>query len=77
MGWFFGFKLHLIVKDRGEILNMKLTPGNVDDRVPVPELARDLFGKLVADIDNQISAKSLLQYDTFIDNWNDNLPFNP
>ena len=49
MGWFFGFKLHLIVNDRGEILNMKLTPGNVDDRVPVPELVRDLFGKLIGD----------------------------
>ena len=34
MGWFFGFRLHLIVNDCGEILNMKLTPGNVDDRAP-------------------------------------------
>lgn len=49
MGWFFGFKLHLIVNDCGEILNMKLTPGNIDDRVPVPDLARGLFGKLVGD----------------------------
>jgi hypothetical protein len=48
-GWFFGFKLHLVVNDRGEILNVRLTPGNVDDRKPVPELVRDLFGKLVAD----------------------------
>ncbi len=46
-GWFFGFKLHLVVKERGEILNMMLTPGNVDDRKPVPEWARNLFGKLV------------------------------
>jgi hypothetical protein len=49
MGWFFGFKLHLIVNDCGEILNMKLTPGNIDDRAPVPDLARGLFGKLVGD----------------------------
>lgn len=49
MGWFFGFKLHLVVNDRGEILNMMLTPGNIDDRKPVPELVRSLFGKLVGD----------------------------
>jgi len=49
MGWFFGFKLHLVVNDRGEILNITLTPGNVDDRKPVPELVRNLFGKLVGD----------------------------
>jgi len=49
MGWFFGFKLHLVVNDRGEILNMTLTPGNTDDRKPVPELVRSLFGKLVGD----------------------------
>jgi len=52
MGWFFDFKLHLIVNDRGELLAFRLTPGNVDDRKPVPELvaqARDLFGKLFGD----------------------------
>ena len=48
-GWFFGFKLHLVVNDRGEILNVMLTPGNVDDRKPVPELVRSMFGKLVGD----------------------------
>ncbi len=49
MGWFFGFKLHLIVNDRGELLAFALTPGNVDDRKPVPEMARGLFGKLFGD----------------------------
>jgi len=49
MGWFFGFKLHLIFNDRGELLRMTLTPGNVDDRTPVPDMVRDLFGKLYAD----------------------------
>jgi transposase len=48
-GWFFGFKLHLIFNDRGELLNIALTPGNVDDRKPVPKLVRRLFGKLFAD----------------------------
>ena len=47
--WFFGFKLHLIVNDRGEILSCCVTPGNVDDRRPVPKLARSLFGKLFGD----------------------------
>jgi len=42
-GWFYGFKLHLIVNDRGELLDFMLTPGNVDDREPVPRLARRLF----------------------------------
>ena len=48
-GWFFGFKLHLIFNDRGELLNLILTPGNVDDRKPVPKLVRKRFGKLFAD----------------------------
>lgn len=49
LGWFYGFKLHLIVNDRGEIISFCLTPGNVDDREPVPTLARELWGKLVGD----------------------------
>jgi Transposase DDE domain len=48
-GWFYGFKLHLVVNDRGELLAFCLTPGNVDDRRPVPRLARRLFGKLFGD----------------------------
>ncbi len=48
-GWFFGFKLHLVFNDRGELLSLALTPGNVDDRQPVPKLVRQLFGKLFAD----------------------------
>ena len=49
VGWFYGFKLHLIVNDRGELLAVKLTPANVDDREPVPEMTRDLWGKLFGD----------------------------
>lgn len=47
--WFFGFKLHLIFNDRGELLNMTLTPGNTDERQPVFKLLRRLFGKVIAD----------------------------
>jgi integrase len=35
LGWFYGFKLHLVVNDRGELLALCLTPGNTDDRRPV------------------------------------------
>ena len=48
-GWFFGFKLHLVINDRGELLSVFLTPGNVDDRNPVPRLLRKLFGKVFGD----------------------------
>jgi hypothetical protein len=49
MGWFYGFKLHLIVNDVGELLAVHLTPGNVDDRRPLEALSKDLFGKLFGD----------------------------
>jgi hypothetical protein len=47
--WFFGFKLHFCINDCGELLSIRLTPGNVDDRRPVPELVKRLFGKLLGD----------------------------
>jgi hypothetical protein len=31
-GWFYGFKLHLAINDKGEIIACCTTPGNVDDR---------------------------------------------
>ncbi len=49
MGWFCGFKLHLIVNDQGELLAVQLTPGNSDDRKPVPQMTKKLWGKLVGD----------------------------
>lgn len=49
MGWFFGFKLHLVFNHRREIVALKLTPGNVSDTAPVPELTNDLVGKLFGD----------------------------
>ena len=47
--WFFGFKLHLVVKDQGARLNIRLTPGNIDDRTPGPDRLKALFGKVFAD----------------------------
>jgi len=49
MGWFFGFKLHLIINEKGELLNVLLTPGNVDDRKPVRDMTKHLVGLLFAD----------------------------
>jgi len=48
-GWFYGFKLHLVVDDKGEILSFMITRGNVDDRTPVPTLVKNYLGKLFGD----------------------------
>lgn len=49
VGWFYGFKLHLVVNELGELLAFRITPGNVDDRKPVPLLTEGLTGKLIGD----------------------------
>ena len=51
MGWFFGFKLHLICNEKGELLNFMITPGDIDDREPLKYNAfvEFLYGKLVGD----------------------------
>lgn len=47
--WFFGFKLHLTVSECGGLLSWFITPGNCDDRKPVPKLTRKLWGRLFGD----------------------------
>ncbi len=51
MGWFYGFKLHLIVNDVGELLAVHLTPGNTDDRKPLEleGMGKNFVGKLFGD----------------------------
>jgi len=51
MGWFHGFKLHLLVNDKGEILNFIITQANVDDRNPIKEnnFLKEIIGSLYAD----------------------------
>lgn len=51
MGWFFGFKLHIVINDKGEILSFTITPANVDDREPLKNesFLKGIFGKLFAD----------------------------
>ena len=46
MGWFYGFKLHLAINEKGEVLDVALTPGNIEDRKPLRKFAErleDLF----------------------------------
>lgn len=48
-GWFYGFKLHMVINEKGEIQGVTLTKGNVDDRKPVPDLTEKLAGLLFGD----------------------------
>lgn len=49
LGWFFGFKLHLVINHVGELLDFRLTAGNVDDRHPVRAFCQRLHGLLFGD----------------------------
>lgn len=51
MGWFHGFKLHIVINDKGELLSFCVTQANVDDREPLKNegFLKDIFGKLYAD----------------------------
>ena len=50
MGWFYGFKLHLMINEQGDLLGVELTPGNTDDRQPLWKLSSErLFGNLYGD----------------------------
>jgi hypothetical protein len=63
-GWFYGFKLHLIINEKGELLAFQLTPGNVADVRMVENLSKGLFGKLFGDkgyISSELTKKLLEQ----------------
>lgn len=51
MGWFFGFKLHLVINETGEIVNFVFTKGNCDDRdmKVIEPISKNLFGKIFGD----------------------------
>ena len=49
MGWFYGFKMRLVVSDTGELLAACVTPGNVNGCKPVEALSQDLLGRLFGD----------------------------
>lgn len=48
-GWFYGFKLHLIINDQGEILSFLITPGNIADVKVLDKLSQGITGKLFGD----------------------------
>ena len=55
-----------MVNERGQILNVTLTPGNVDDRVPVRDLLSELFGKVFADrgyVSKKLASQLLEEFD--------------
>src|SRR5919202_2317965 len=49
MGWFFGFKLHVVINHKGQIMAVTITPGNIADSTVLDEINRHLRGKLYAD----------------------------
>lgn len=51
MGWFHGFKLHIVINDKGELLNFTITRANVDDRTPLKnkKFIEKIYGKLFGD----------------------------
>ena len=51
MGYFYGFKLHIVINDKGEILSFTITQANVDDREPLKNenFLKNIFGKLFGD----------------------------
>jgi len=49
MGWFYGFKLHIICNELMQVLSLKITPGNTDDRKGLDQIWNDIFGIILAD----------------------------
>jgi hypothetical protein len=49
MGWFYGFKLHLIIDDEGNLVSFFVSPGNLDDRKGLKEMTKYVKGKLFGD----------------------------
>lgn len=51
MGYFYGFKLHIIVNEIGQVIDFQITQANVDDRTPLKKgnLLKNIWGKLYGD----------------------------
>ena len=63
MGWFYGFKLHVAINNKGEIMAIKFTSGNVNDRLALDEITRNLKGKIFGD-------KGYISKELFSKLWN-------
>ncbi|UOO81246.1 IS982 family transposase [Uruburuella testudinis] len=49
MGWFYGFKLHALINHQGALVDVRLTPGNVNDRHAWKDMAASLWSIVVGD----------------------------
>jgi len=49
MGWFYGFKLHIICNELMQILSFRITAGNIDDRKGLDMIWNNIFGLIIAD----------------------------
>jgi IS5 family transposase len=49
MGWFYGLKLHFVINHKGQVVALKITPGNTADSTVLDEMTQRLAGKLYAD----------------------------
>lgn len=51
VGWFFGFKLHIVINVYGEVIDFLITPGNIadNDTKTIETLMQNIFGKVYGD----------------------------
>ncbi len=51
LGWFYGFKLHIVTNDQGGIIDFMITKGSVEDCGPLrfKTFIKKLYGKLFGD----------------------------
>ena len=66
IGWFYGFKLHVVMNNKGELMAIRITPGNVDDRAALKTMVTGLQGKIFAD-------KGYISKDLFARLWKQGL----
>jgi len=72
MGWFFGLKLHIVINHKGEIMAIKITPANTDDRAPLEAMVDGLQGKLLGDkgyISKELDTRKNLDSGGFPRRW--------
>ena len=49
IGWFHGFKLRMVINQKGEIMNIAFTSGNINDRAPLKNILNHLKGLVFGD----------------------------
>ena len=49
MGWFYGLKLHVLINHKGQVMALKITPGNRADSTILDQITQHLAGQLYAD----------------------------